>query len=361
MNANDWIFQLLLLLPVSIVSAAAISSVFAPRVGAAEVPEGQMAPDLSNEAGTKVKKNNYYNERIVQSQWEKQRRWSKLYQQKKKKIELAQFAKLGLVSMGAVAQVAATQVPPEYKVTTSFVGGVCVGIGAYLKNNYVTSAQVKDMVMSFYVSQAIKSEVNKFRAKAGGYGKLGPHKAIQSLKDTCNSISNLAGFDKKFHMMQMDKKPVPLPMVTREAYIENRIDKIINKLYLKQARQMEIKGAICSRIEDVLLGVGTVAGLGATQTLPAPLDKVINGLLGWTGAFTTISTAFANHQAKTKYEEIANQYYEAAMDLRGLKEDWPEGALKAVMLVGTSTFINAKGSFYRLWKNMREIKPEIEI
>ena len=283
--------------------------------------------DLSNEA--KIKDNRFYSERIVQSQWEKQRRWSKLFLAKKKKIQLAQFAKLFFVSTGAVAQVAATQVPAQYKVTTSFVGGICVGIGAYLKNNFTTKEQVKDMVMNFYISQAIKSEVWKYRAKAGAYAKLSGPKAVQTLKDNCNQFSKLGAFDKRFLMMEMDKKPVPQMCENRDDYSINRIDKIVEKLYLKSARQFERKGAICSRIEDVLLGAGTVAGFGATQSLPPPFSTVVEKVLGWTGALTTISTAFANHHAKMKYEEIANQYYDAAAQLRALKEEWPSGAMKA--------------------------------
>ena len=45
MNVNDWLFQLMLLLPVSLVSAAAVSSVFVPRAAAVEVPDdGRLAP-----------------------------------------------------------------------------------------------------------------------------------------------------------------------------------------------------------------------------------------------------------------------------------------------------------------------------
>jgi hypothetical protein len=324
MKMSDWVFQLMLLLPISLVSAAAVSSVFVPRVGAVEV-EGQLVGDMSH----KEKTNQKFNiERIVQSQWEKQRRWAILYKQSKRKLHHARIAKLGFVSLGAVAQVAATQVPPQYKVTTSFVGGVFIGIGAYLKNHYITKDQVNDMVTSFYVSQALKSEVSKFRARVGPYKQVTGTKAATELKNKCKNISNI-GTDKRFYQMQKDKKPVPGVMDTKYDYIENRLDKVINNLYIKNARQMERKGVFLSKVEDLLLTTGTLAGFAATQQFPAFIQKYIDGVMGWTGALTTISAGFANHHAKMKYEEISNQYYDAANQLRNLADDWPNEAMKA--------------------------------
>jgi len=300
--------------------------VFVPRAAAVEVPDdGRLAPDPGQDPAFDGKnRDKFYNERVIQSQWEKQRRWAQLFQMQRKRLQFARYAKLSFISIGAIAQVAASQVPPQFKVATSFFGGACVGIGAYLKNQFITNQQVVDMVTSFYVSQAIKSEVSKFRAKVGPYKpqQANGAKAVAALQEKCTFLSKL-GTDRKFYKIQVDSKPAPLPMHTRESYIDLRIDRVVNNLYLKNARAMEKKGAFFSRCEDLLLGAGTCAGIGATQKFPVFLQKYVDVLMSWTGALTTISAAVAGMTAKMKYEEISNQYYDAAAQLTDLKDNWP--------------------------------------
>jgi len=324
MNLFDFSFQLLLLLPVSLVSATAVC-LLVPRAGAVEIAEDQIAADVSGAPinhGTEM-----YIERIVQSQWEKQRRWSLVKKIRKRNIDVARVSKLGFIAVGAVAQVAATQVPEVYRTTVSFLGGACVGIGAYIKSNCLTSDKVGDMVTSFYISQSIKSEVMRFRSKACPYNGS-KNAALDTLRVACGQISRM-GDDDLFHTMQKDKKPVPKPMHTKDDYIQNRLEVVINNLYVKEGTKMQKRGKLCSSIEDVLLLTGTVAGLGATQQLPVFLEKAVRGLTSWAGALTTVSAAFANHEAKTKYDEISEQYFDAADGLRELRDGWPLNVNKA--------------------------------
>lgn len=267
----------------------------------------------------------FYNERIIQSQWEKHRRWALVNKIRKRNLLNARFAKLAFVSAGAVVQVAATQVPVAQKATYSLVGGILVGIGTYIKTNLLTENKVGNMVTSFYVSQAIKSEVIKYRASAGVYSKANvgsEDDAVQKLRERCGILSS-NGDDKMFHTMKMDKKPVPQSMDTKYGYVENRIDFMINDYYVKKARMMERRGKLCSRIEDVLMGVGTLTGFAATQNLPGVIMKFTDFLTGYAGAFTTVAAAFANHHAKMKFEVVTDQYYGAAEALRELKDTWP--------------------------------------
>ena len=50
-----------------------------------------------------------YNERIVQSQWEKQRRWTLVYKGRRKELYRSRISKLVLISVGAVAVVEAAR------------------------------------------------------------------------------------------------------------------------------------------------------------------------------------------------------------------------------------------------------------
>jgi len=329
MNA-DFSLQLLLLLPVSFVSAAAVSY-FVPRAGAVDnaVVAEHMETDISHgqfERGT-----DFYHERIVQAQWEKYRRWALVSKHRKKSLLRARLAKLAFVSTGAVMQVASTQVPVAKKATYSCVGGALVAIGAYIKTKLLTEEKNGRMVTSYYVSQSIKSEVIKFRAKTGVYSKTNAgskDKALELLRKRCSVLSS-NGDDKLFHMMKMDKKEVPKPMETKSEYVDRRLDFMINDHYVTKAKSMERRGKICSSIEDLLLGAGTLAGFAATQNLPGVITKFTDVLTGYAGALTTVAAAFANHHAKMKYEEVTEQYYDAAEALSDLKDTWPLNCHKA--------------------------------
>lgn len=271
----------------------------------------------------------FYNERIVQSQWEKQRRWSKVYKKRRAELQFFRATKLAFVSFGAVAQVAATQVPAKYKTATSIVGSILVAAGAYIKNNYTTKDKVEDMVTSMYISAAIKSEVIKFRAKAAPYAGKARGDALKALRERCNLLSGNGSDDKRFMTAHADSKPVPIAMDTREEYLDLRLDQVINGFYIKQGKAMEWKHNFCERIETVLLGGSSAIGFARTQALGPTVKKIVDSLTGWAGALTTVSAAFANHNAKMKFEELADEYYNTAKKLTDIKNNWPMKLKKA--------------------------------
>ena len=236
------------------------------------------------------------------------------------------------MSTGAAAQVAATQLPVQYKSAVSLFGGFCVGAAAYVKNNILRDQDIMSMVTSYSTSQAIKAEVFKFRAQVMPYGefKTNPDGALKILRERCNSISDSAT-DEKFFMTLPDSKPVPGSLDTIDAYLDNRLDRQMTHFYLRKGRKMMQRANFCGVCENALLGLGTIAGVGGTAAaqFPAVIQKVLIGLSGWGGAFTAASSAFANHLAKQKFNDIAREYFEAAADLQKLKDNWPSMATES--------------------------------
>lgn len=320
MNLAETFVRLVLLMPVSFVSAAAVSY-FVPRANAAEVEAG--VEPMKAEVGVKTLKiwSDEYNERVVQSQWEKQRRWTLVYKGRRDALYKARIGKLTLISLGAVVQVAATQVPLKWITTTSFVGGLLVAAGGVVKKQFICPEQVEQMCTSFYIAQTLKSEIVKYRTKTSPYNG---HKkeALTALRENCNKISG-QGSDRRFYMMSRDAKPVPTDMSTKEAYISKRVEPRINKFLIGKGKDMEKKGKLCSNIEDGLIAFGTFVGVSQTQSFPPFIKNFLKHMVGWTGAFTTISAGFANHHAKMQYEEIADKYFDAAAELREMIEIWP--------------------------------------
>lgn len=223
-------------------------------------------------------------------------------------------------------QVAATQVPVGWKTTTTLAGGGLTALGGYIKNKMVRPEDVSQTVTSFYVAQALKSEVYKFRTRAFPYNKSD---RLEKLRKNCNEISSANGHDRRFHVMKKDKKPIPPPMPTRREYFEKRLDPRIESFLRGKARKMEARGKFCSRVEDAFITAGAGIGFLSAQKLPAKLAAYVEGLTGWAAAFTVVSAAFANHHAKMKFEEIADDYFDTADQLEKIKDNWPMNCNKA--------------------------------
>jgi len=263
-------------------------------------------------------------ERKVQAQWEKHRKWAVLSSNRRRRIEVSRIVKLVVVSMGAALQVASTQVAENQRATISFIGGLLVGIGGYIKGNFLTDEMVQKMVECLAKSQAIRSEIYKFRAQAQPYEdfKSNPDEALNRLQEECGRISD-SSYDENFYLTSPDSEPVPKQLHSANSYIKERMEKMKNDFFLKRAQNMRRRGEFCSACENALLTLGSIAGIGATQKFPDAIQEVLSAMSGWGGAFTTISAAFANHVAKEKFTDVARKYTTAAAKLEQLEESWP--------------------------------------
>lgn len=313
MNIAELLLQMMMLLRLSIVSATTVAY-FVPHAGAVKVA-----------AATEGQHMEEHRERIVRFQWEKQRRWTKVYQARRRELHMARIAKLSLISAEAILQVAATQVPTGWKATTALLGGAFGALGIYIKSQMITPEKVDQMVTSFYIAQAMKSEVYKFRTKSFPYNN---NDASQVLRDTCNALSK-SGSDRRYHFMQMDKKPIPTDMSTKNVYLEKRVNPRIYKNLIPRGRQFARKGRFCSNAENAFIFAGSSIGFLATQGFSGNIGAFMDKLTGWAAAFTTVSAAFANHAAKMNFESLAVQYFDKANELAEIVETWPMNCNKA--------------------------------
>uniref|UniRef100_A0A7S4AC95 SMODS and SLOG-associating 2TM effector domain-containing protein n=1 Tax=Pseudo-nitzschia australis TaxID=44445 RepID=A0A7S4AC95_9STRA len=337
MRLSSIAVQCLLVFP-SLVAAVTVSSIVA-RGGSTTTRTDNNSNSLGANLGHDIIKeknakantatDDRYVERILQSQWEKHRRWALVAQKRKLKVETGRILKLALISVGAVAQVASTQLVKN-KSTASMFGGACIAVGTYIKNQVLTEEETAKMVQSFATSQAIKTEVYKFRAQVTPYNqfKSKPDEALNLLRKRCTTISDSTK-DEKFYMTRQDSRPAPGWLDTAEDYIEKRIDVMVNNVYQQRGRLLERRSAFCHNCENALLTLSAAASITSTTQLPAAIQNAVTILSGWGGAFTTISAALAHHVAKEKFSDIAVKYFEAANKLQGVKDGWPSRASMA--------------------------------
>jgi len=327
-TVNITVIQWILLFSLAVVSAAAVS-LRAPSTTGSE-HHADLGYDHQNPKASSSATVHKHAERILQSQWDKHRRWSKIASERKKMLEIGRITKLVLISTGAVAQVASTQLPVEYKAFANIFSGVCIGAGTYIKTKFLTDEKIKNMAASFKTSQAIKAEVYQFRARVGHYGKEPDEKVVDLLRQRCSSISSKTK-DRKFlnTLPDSDSHPAPGSLDTIDEYIEKRMDHIIQDFYLKEARSMNKRASIVSTCETALLSMGFLADSIPINMVPDAFQNAVTSYSGWGVAFTTVSVAFANHLAREKFSDIADEYCRAAEQLEDIKDNWPSKATKS--------------------------------
>ena len=111
--------------------------------------------------------------------------------------------------------------------------------------------KIKNMVHSFTTSQAIKAKVYKFRAQAATYtsAKSNSKRSLKLFQQRYQGLSsNARQYDSKFDLMLQDSKPPPPAGVlnTEDGYIEGRLDKQINNVYMKNRMTMPRRDALCT-------------------------------------------------------------------------------------------------------------------
>ena len=119
--------------------------------------------------------------------------------------------------------------------------------------------KIKNMVRSFTTSQAIKAKVYKFRAQAATYtsAKSNSKRSLKLFQQRCQGLSsNARQYDSKFDLMLQDSKPPPPAGVlnTEDGYIEGRLDKQINNVYMKE--EWRCQDVMLFVLTNMLIGVG---------------------------------------------------------------------------------------------------------
>lgn len=251
-------------------------------------------------------------------------------------MDACRISKLVLVSVGAALQVAATQLPAKFREPAVMAGGTFIGLAEFIKKKFLTDDNIQSMVSSYTTSQAIKAEVIKFRAKVSPYDQLdaNPDSVLSEFRQRCDGIYKRV-FDPKLRTTEPDSVPVPGSLDTVDEYMERRLDRRIRH-FNKKGKSLRKRYAICNRCEDALLFLGTASSF-SSQLPPVAqkiitmvgAEKIVAGISGWSGAFTTTSAAFANHLAKNKFEEVAADYRSVEDQLKEIREAWPSTAKAA--------------------------------
>lgn len=228
-------------------------------------------------------------------------------------IGRARSGALALTIGGAVLATLATRLAAT-QVTASSVlaitAAVAVGMVPVLRP-WFTGPVLRDWTRARSVSEALKSEIYLYLARAGDYRS---EERERRLRDSADRAQQQASDLLRY---SADMQPVPraLPEVYDYAsYLRVRVDGQINGYYRPRARQLHKRLSQFRCVELTLAVTGVVLGALAASVAEW-------GLSAWIAVVTTISAAVAAHVGASRYEYQLIEYLRTADELSRLRRE----------------------------------------
>ncbi|WP_433261854.1 DUF4231 domain-containing protein [Actinosynnema sp. CS-041913] len=245
--------------------------------------------------------------------WRLQRRWSLAADRAKRGLDRSRRLTLLLV-VGAASAGAAAAGTGSAAYAGLSAGATAVGAALAAR----AGADLRTATKLRAVSEALKSEVYSFLARAGRYLD-GDRDAVLDERTAELIPEDQATGSRVARQRPDDRKPPAVHDVP--SYVDVRLTGQLEEYYRPKATRLAhwAAGFRYAQVSLTVLG-GALAGLAAagnTQTA------------GWIGALTTAATAVAAHSAAARHEYLALVYDRTAQRLESLRGRWSSGRLGA--------------------------------
>ena len=225
--------------------------------------------------------------------WREQSLWSRTANRMKRRIDAARRTALGLVVAVAVMATAAGALAGQAPVPARVLAGLAAVGAAVLPTLRPawSGARLRDWTRARSVSEALKSDVYLWLARAGRYrddpAGIRLRAATERVRgDGADLLRNRQG-------IEAEERPLPgvrdLP-----SFFAVRVRSQIDGYYKPKAAQLET-ALRRFRIVEIALGVSGAALGGAAVIVGA-------SFAAWVAVIATIGTALATHVAASRYE-----------------------------------------------------------
>jgi hypothetical protein len=243
--------------------------------------------------------------------WREQSIWSLTANRMKREIRRARSISLALVVtaavMGALAGVLVKSTP--------IVGRVLIGLAAFAMASLPllrpgwSGTRLRDWTRARSVSEALKSEVSLWLAKAGEYAD---DTDASRLAERSAAV-RADGSDLLRYRIGITAEDRELPPITDlPSYFDVRVGQQIQPYYRARAARLQTALRRFRTAEISLALVGAALGAAAAATAGTTL-------IPWIAVITTITTALAVHVAATRYEFQLIEFLRTADRLEQLR------------------------------------------
>lgn len=246
---------------------------------------------------------------LLRELWREQLQWSRTADRMKRRIELARRTALVLVvvvaALAAAAAALADAVPVLARVLAA-AAAVGAAVAPVLRPAW-SGTRLRDWTRARSVSEALKSDVHLWLAKAGRYRDDPTGARLREATDRVRAD----GTDLLRYRRGVEPADRPLPAVTDPAsYFAVRVRAQIEGYYRPKADALA--GALRRfRIAEIAIGAaGAVLG-GAAALLGASIAV-------WVAVLATVGTVLATHVAAGRYEYQLVEFLRTAQRLEQL-------------------------------------------
>ncbi|MGC9667521.1 DUF4231 domain-containing protein [Planosporangium sp. 12N6] len=243
--------------------------------------------------------------------WRQQSIWSQTANRMKASIGRARTTSLALTVTSAVSATlagAVTGIAPAGRSALAVAATVGVGLVPLLRPRWSGSV-LRDWTRARSVSEALKSEVFLYLARAGDYA--GPDRDDRLVKVSETVLRDAA--DLLRHRTGIEPVRRALPEVhDYRSYLEVRADAQMNGYYEPRARGIQARLAQFRRVEVTLAAIGVVLGAIAVVRPDRSLGV-------WIAVVTTVGATLAAHVAAARYEYQLVEYLRTADELARLR------------------------------------------
>jgi hypothetical protein len=257
---------------------------------------------------------------VVGRFWERQRRWSILADQLKNGIVRWRSLVLGLSVAGALLQTLAASLPgTTIGKIVAVAGFVSLGMVPFVAIKFLQPEQVRRWLRARSVSEGLKSEIYRFRARAAPYAGADRSSQLDQKGEELQvwfseMASELAG-------VTVDTKQPPGPL-DAATYIAARVTNQIEKYYQPEARRNNKRAKLFRWLEVGISGLAAIlGGVAAGLHLTADPNSRV-GIGAWVAVLTTIGGSVVAHAAASRYQLQARTFFATKQQLEDLRGKW---------------------------------------
>jgi hypothetical protein len=246
---------------------------------------------------------------VVEELWREQSLWSRTANRMKQRIERARMVALVLVVVVAVLGTTAGALAGMTPVLARVLAGLAAGAAAVLPmlRPAWTGVQLRDWTRARSISEALKSDVYLWLARAGDY-RADPN--AERLREATDRL-RVDAADLLRHRQGIEPEQRPLPAVhDPQSYFAVRVQAQISRYYQPKADQLATRLRRFRVLEIALGAVSAVLG-GAAALVGASFAS-------WIAVLATIGTALATHAAAGRFEFQLIEFLRTAERLRQL-------------------------------------------
>lgn len=264
---------------------------------------------------------------IVGAVWRRHRVWSAAAGQLKLGIARWRTAALALGAAGALLQTLAATMPSSATSTAiALVGTVALVAVPIITANFLKTEQIKAWLRARSVSEGIKSETYRLRARAEPYSDGDAAR----LNANCRKIEVWAdSLATELAKAQPDDKPPP-GRLDSDGYLKRRVNDQVEAYYRRQARKNSRHSDWYRWLSIVLSSLAAILGAIATALkLGSGTGTEAGGIGAWIAVLTTFSASVVAYAAASRFTENARSYFATARQLEDLRDDWIAGGRPA--------------------------------